>query len=187
MDQAAPHLAPFLQLPPEGSCTAFPNFFDTSDLSDLPLQVWSGVLGDAPTAGVGDIEVAGKLGRRQIAQDQPFPRYAELLGGTHPYHAGEPLPDFLDPGELTVSGSGDEGIGKFTAAASMPVPVIWKNPEKFEIVDRGRSDHHDDTGNPNDDPCQPVSGHLLVGRDSQRLSQVLGGTQFVHRSEVQPR
>jgi hypothetical protein len=87
---------------------------------------------------VGALEVAGKAGRRQIARDEPFQRYADLLGGTHPYHAGEPLPDFFEPGEFTVSGGGAEGVGKFTATASMPAPVTWKSPETIQTVDRGK-------------------------------------------------
>jgi hypothetical protein len=123
-------------LPPAGSCIAQPKFLGEWDLAELSLQAWSSALGEAETAGVGAIEVAGASGHRRIARDEPFDRYANLLGGTHPYHAGEPLPDFLEPGSYTVTGGGDEGVGKFAATVQMPAPVIWKNPEKLGTVDR---------------------------------------------------
>jgi uncharacterized protein (TIGR03437 family) len=135
-DKGRERLAPFVALPPAGSCTAYSSFFQTSELSDLPSQAWESALRGAPTAGVGEIEISGKTRRRSVASDEPFQRYADLLGGTHPYNASKPLPKFFEPGAFTITGSGGDGIGGFTATASMPRAVLWRNPGKFETVDR---------------------------------------------------
>ena len=134
--QGVRHMGPFSALPPTGSCVAQPKFLGEWDLAELSLQAWSSALGEAQTAGVGVIEVMGASGRRRIARDETFDRYADLLGGTHPYHAGEPLPDFLEPGSYAVKGGGEEGIGKFAATVQMPAPVAWKNAEKLDTVNR---------------------------------------------------
>jgi uncharacterized protein (TIGR03437 family) len=88
------------------------------------------------------LSVAGPLGNKTIARTQAPGVYSATLGGggLDQLLSGTPLPEYLAPGEYTISApggtGGDSSVGAFTARVTLPAPVTWTNAAEITTIDR---------------------------------------------------
>ena len=82
------------------------------------------------------VNVTGTQGSKQISLVSKG-IYSSTLGGSQP--GGQPLPDFLVPGDYKVdNGSGGADIGPFEARVTIPPAFAWTNRDGISDVDRGQ-------------------------------------------------
>jgi len=119
-----------VSLPPPGTCTAY-----TEQGDMLRGMLLPGSLLAATQLSVGPaFLLAGPNG--QVTLDYPVTSYrAGPLGGLI---SNNILPNtlYLSPGSYTMTGSGGDDVGPFSASFSIPQPLIWNNRSQLNIVDR---------------------------------------------------
>ncbi len=133
----------FPPLPSQGTCTVFSARLNLRQLvgqSRTPAE-WTAIPEPIPGSRRLDagpaISISGSAG---VAQDLPRdPRqhdYDLLLGGRVPFSRYPPKPAYLTPGSYTVSALGGSDIGPFSVKVDVPAPLVWKNVERLETIDR---------------------------------------------------
>ncbi len=120
--------APWISLPPPGTCTAFraiDDFFETGQVPDLPAAT--------RLDGGTQFEIAGVAGQRSV----PVLGIGGPVGSLLPLFS-QPNTLFLSPGDYTVSGTGGAEVGAFQASLTMPTPLTWTNRDQTTNVIRAQ-------------------------------------------------
>ncbi len=121
--------APFVSLPPPGSCTVYQGVGDFFETVNVPqASTVSGKL-DAGT----QFQVTGPGGQLAVP----------LLGTGGPIGSFLPLfslPNtlFLTPGNYKVASAGGQNVEAFQAAITMPAPLTWTNRDQTTNVSRSQ-------------------------------------------------
>jgi uncharacterized protein (TIGR03437 family) len=113
--------APFLSLPPPGSCTVYQGVGDFFESANVPQgSTVSGAL-DAGTR----FQVTGPGGQKSV----PLVGTAGPIGSFLPLYS---LPNslFLAAGNYTVSAAGGANVAAFQAAITMPSQLTWSNRDQ---------------------------------------------------------
>lgn len=130
--------APLIQLPPPGTCAAYTGSYQAN------TNLWNSVLSIVSVEGQG-LDAGGKLVLTRANQTRTVAQNLEVRGyyrdrigtrGDDPHRRALPL--FLEPGELTVRGTGGKEVGPFTTSFSVPVPFEWIDREQTRTVERNR-------------------------------------------------
>jgi uncharacterized protein (TIGR03437 family) len=115
--------------PPEGSCSV--STFGGENPPADPVAAALTPLDAGPS-----LTVSGPRGQKTMTRSQPGTYTAELGGGTAFPGLPAPQPDYLEPGEYTVTGPGGAAVGPFTARISILNPVTWSNEAQITNVPR---------------------------------------------------
>lgn len=108
-------------MPPTGSCTVTTGS-PSLDLFEIPQDPTPSQPLNAGPA----LVLNGPNGQRRL----PAPRYEFNADGE----------DLLPPGDYTVdNGAGNQAIGSFKGAITLPEPVKWTNRDSLATVDRGQN------------------------------------------------
>jgi hypothetical protein len=59
----------------------------------------------------------------------------------------QPIPLFLEPGEVTVTGDGGTDVGGFAVNVNAAGPVMWTNRDQIDVIDRSEALRLTWTGN----------------------------------------
>src|SRR5262249_31146186 len=119
--------APFVSLPPAGTCTTFTGSRDLFANWALPAPITTIRSLDAGTR----FSLTGPKGTTTVTRNVD----AAALGSFLPLYS---LPNqlYLDPGTYTLAGSGGADVGAFRASATVPSPFTWTNRDQITTVDR---------------------------------------------------
>ena len=123
--------------PPAGACTVS-TFGGQNAPTDPALALIT------PLDAGGSLAVTGPKGAKTLARTLPG-NYSATLGGGGipglPSIPGVPAaqPEYLDPGQYTVTGTGGADVGAFTAQLTMPQPVTWTNAASIANVARNQN------------------------------------------------
>lgn len=135
-----PVLAPLLLLPPPGSCTAYTSSLqaDTALPNSIPAALLVLLRGRGLDAGPQfNLTRAGES--RAIRRDNNVAGYYHARLGQAGAGASRRAPPlFLDPGELTLTGSGGKDVGGFNVRVPAPVPFEWTDRDSLTVIDRRR-------------------------------------------------
>jgi hypothetical protein len=112
--------------PPEGSCSV--STFGGEDPPADPVAATLTPLDAGPS-----LTVSGPRGQKTMTRTQPGTYTAELGGGTSFPGLPPPQPDYLEPGEYTVTGPGGSTVGPFTAR-TQDLTVTWTGGTANELV-----------------------------------------------------
>jgi uncharacterized protein (TIGR03437 family) len=134
---AGPVFSPLLLLPPAGACTVYTSSFQADSI--LPNSISAAIVAQMGTRG---LRAGNSLTFTNGAQSRTIPQD----GGTAGYYraslgnsdARRRIPLFLQPGEVTLSGSGGPDIGPFSAKAHLADPFEWIDREAISQVTRDR-------------------------------------------------
>jgi uncharacterized protein (TIGR03437 family) len=130
--------APSIQLPPPGTCVAYTGSYQAN------TNLWSSVRSIVSVDGQG-MDAGAKLVLSRANQTRTISQPVEVRGyyrdrigtrGDDPRRRALPL--FLEPGELTVRGTGGKEVGPFTTPFSVPAPFEWVDREQTPVVERNR-------------------------------------------------
>jgi uncharacterized protein (TIGR03437 family) len=134
-----PALSPLLLLPPPGTCTAYTSSFQDDDAlpNSLSAALISLLQGHGLDAGP-QLAVSGGGQSRKIVRENGVPGYYRgRLGQAGPNVSRRAPPLFLDPGELTLAGSGGKDVGAFEVRFLAPLPFDWTDRDSLAVIDRG--------------------------------------------------
>jgi len=132
----------FPPLPPAGACSVFTARVSlrqiigqahASEWTSIPEKTRGNKRLDAGDA----ISLAGPGGRRALPLDTHQKDYYDArLGGTRLLSRDEPMPLYLRSGTYIASAPGGADIGPFSTKVEVISPVIWKNRDRIDVVDR---------------------------------------------------
>jgi uncharacterized protein (TIGR03437 family) len=133
----------FPPLPSQGTCTVFTARLNLRQLvgqSRTPAE-WTAIPEPIPGSRRLDagpaISISGPSGPAQeLPRDPRQHDYDALLGGRAPFARYPPKPAFLTPGSYTVSAPGGSDVGPFSVKVDVPAPLVWKNLDRLETIDR---------------------------------------------------
>ncbi|MGD0869133.1 MAG: hypothetical protein ABSB88_06260 [Bryobacteraceae bacterium] len=123
---------PFPPLPPFGSCTVITRRIN---LLQILGQAW--VPGNLGLDTGPSISVAGPAGIKVLRRGAHLRDvYDAPLGGEIPFGHVQRTPPYLQPGVYTVTSSGGQDIGPFTARVEAQRLIQWKNRDRLAEVRR---------------------------------------------------
>jgi uncharacterized protein (TIGR03437 family) len=134
---AGPVLSPLLLLPPAGVCTAYTSSFQANTI--LPNSISAAIVAEVGAHGLGAgsaLTLTNGQESRTIPQDGgTFGYYRAQLGNSD---ARRRRPLFLEPGELTLSGTGGPDVGAFSWMTRTADRFEWIDREAISRVNRDR-------------------------------------------------
>ncbi|HEX5227379.1 MAG TPA: hypothetical protein VFW44_06695 [Bryobacteraceae bacterium] len=121
--------APFVSLPPPGSCTVYPGVGDFFETTNVPQASTVSAQLDAGTQFQVNAE-AKQVSVPLIGTGGPIGSFLPLYS----------LPNtlFLSPGDYTVKSSGGAKVASFQATITMPAPLVWTNRDETTNVPRNQ-------------------------------------------------
>jgi uncharacterized protein (TIGR03437 family) len=171
-----PVLTPLRLLPPAGACTAYTSSYQAD--TDLSTSISSilGPGGRGLDAG-SKLTVVGAAGSRSIGETYRNPGYYRArLGSAGISHQETPLPLFLEPGEVTLQGTGGKDVGPFTVLFHVPAPFDWTDRDATSVVDRRRGVTVHWKGTTRDQVM------LIVARNIDQITTAIGLTVCVAKA-----
>jgi len=127
--------APLRELPPPGACITYAGIWHTAALltDSLPEVILHGVNGNGLDAG--EITVEGPAGKGALDVGRKG-FYGARLGGETPIRKPKPL--FLEPGELSIAGTGGSDVDAFRTTLDSPLPFRLRNTDRLKNIDRAK-------------------------------------------------
>jgi uncharacterized protein (TIGR03437 family) len=132
----------FPPLPPAGTCSVFTARLNlrqvlgqarASDWASIPEKTRGNKRLDAGDA----ISLTGAGGVRRLPRDTHQKEYySARLGGLSPMSREEATPLYLKSGTYAISAPGGADIGPFSTKLEVFSPVVWKNRDRIDVVDR---------------------------------------------------
>jgi len=123
--------APFLSLPPAGTCTVFTTGSDFLSSGSLPVNSTSVRTLDAGSPFMLD----SSTGNLVMTATNPA-LAAGYLGSFAPYLSGLPNQLVINPGSYTIRAPGGADVNAFSAPFNIPPPFTWSNRTQTTIVNR---------------------------------------------------
>jgi hypothetical protein len=149
--------SPLRGIPPQGVCTTFQGTLHSSALlgESLPEFILNGVQGSGLDAG--EIVLESSAGKQRLYSGRKG-FYGARVGGDLP---NQPMPLFLEPGKLHITGMGGKDVGAFQTILDSPRPFVWRNAESLKSIDRAKGFTVEWSGTP---PGQRI-GILILNVD----------------------
>jgi uncharacterized protein (TIGR03437 family) len=128
---------PLFLFPPEGTCTTYSGTAGLHAITS-PLSALEALPGKPLDAGVA-VTVAGHGDEHSLPRSGSTLRnYWAVMGGHAPVPGAKELPLFLTPGDYQVHVPGSSGMAALEASVAVGAPLIWRNREQLNEVDRAR-------------------------------------------------
>jgi uncharacterized protein (TIGR03437 family) len=121
--------APFVSLPPPGTCTVYPGVGDFFETTNVPQTSTVSAQLDAGS----QFQVSGAAGQLPV----PLIGSGGPIGSYLPLYS---LPNtlFLSPGNYTVHSGGGANVPVFQTTITMPAPLVWTNRDETTNVPRSQ-------------------------------------------------
>jgi hypothetical protein len=135
----------FPPLPPLHTCAFFADRINLRQYLGLARSPgeWTSVPEKIPgNRGLGagaSLSISGPAGARQLNRDPHQPEYYNaILGGTVPFSHDPATPLYLRNGRYRIESPGGSDVGPFAAALDVTGPLVWRNLEAIDEIDRAR-------------------------------------------------
>lgn len=175
-----PVLSPLLLLPPPGTCTAYTSSFqdDVALPNSISAALISLLKGRGLDAG-SKLTISRDRQSRNVIRENGVPGYYRgRLGQIGPTASRRAPPLFLEPGDLSLDGTGGKDVGAFHVSFHAPTPFEWTDRDSLAPIARGSTllvHWHD-----------PSGGHLIVilATNVDQLTTAIGTCLCVVNSAV---
>jgi len=136
-----PVLSPLLLLPPPGTCTAYTSSFQ--DDVALPNSISAALISILKSRGLdagSKLTISSGGQSRNVNLENGVPGYYRgRLGQIGPAASRRAPPLFLEPGDLTLAGTGGKDVGAFHVHFSAPASFEWTDRDSLASITRGRT------------------------------------------------